>query len=146
MSNLDGFLNSLQRVRSTGTNRWMASCPTGNHAHGDRHPSLTIGIGNEGRILIKCQSQMCGIDEIASAVGMSVSDFMPENLGFHRMKPQRIPFNALDVMNAIRGDLMVCLIIANDMKAGKIPDDISTSLLSKLIGRVTMAIEMAGGE
>lgn len=144
MSGIDDFLSRLNRVKKTHSG-WIASCPTGNHEHGDRHPSLTVAVGTDGRVLVKCHAYGCGIDEIAEAVGMSVSDLMPENLGFHRLKPQRIPFNALDVMSAMRTDLTVALVLCKDMQGGKPLDASDSLLLAKLIGRVTMGIELAGG-
>ena len=146
MSKIDNFLSRLQRVRATGSGRWIASCPTANHANGDKHPSMTISEGSDGRVLACCHSQQCSIDEIAGAVGMSVGELMPENLGYHRMKPQRVPHNPIDVMSAIRTDLTVALVMMKDIKKGMVLDESHSLLMAKLIGRVTMAIELAGAQ
>lgn len=142
MSNkLDNLLSRLQKVRKTGTNSWTACCPS----REDRTPSLTIKLCDDGRILI----HDFGGDEtsdVLAAIGMELKDLMPENVGFHRKRPGRIPFNAMDVMYAIRGDLMTALIVCKDVQAGKVLTDEESLSFARLIGRVGMAIELAGGK
>jgi hypothetical protein len=43
------------------------------HAHGDRHPSLRISEGRDGRVLVKCFAG-CAIESICSAAGLHLSD------------------------------------------------------------------------
>ena len=140
MSNLDNLLSRLHKVRKNGKD-FMACCPS----HDDKSPSLTIAEKEDGRILLHCFAG-CSADEVLCAVGMELKDVMPENVGFHRRKPDRVPFNSRDVLSAIRDDLTVCMVLAKDMQAGKVLDARESLLLAKLIGRVTMAIELAGGE
>jgi hypothetical protein len=51
------------------------------HAHGDRHPSLHISEGRDGRVLLKCFAG-CTIESICAAAGLTLSDLFTE---------QRIP-------------------------------------------------------
>lgn len=42
-------------------------------AHEDAHPSLSISIGEEGRVLVRCHAG-CGTDEIVAAAGLVIGD------------------------------------------------------------------------
>ena len=139
---LDLFLSRLQKVRATGKGSWIACCS----GHDDKTPSMTITEGSDGRVLAHCFSQGCSIEDIANGAGLSVSDLMPENLGYHRLKPVRRSFNAMDVLYAIRSDLTLTLIMAKDIQAGKVISQEDSLNLAKAIGRINVAICLAGGE
>lgn len=62
-------LTLLQGVRQTGQSRWMARCP----AHEDRHPSLSIAEGKDGRVLIYCQAG-CPTAQVLKAIDLGWSD------------------------------------------------------------------------
>jgi hypothetical protein len=66
------ILSRLKNVRNIN-NGWKASCP----AHDDRQPSLSVSIGNDGRILLYCHAG-CSIEEIVSALGLEMRDLFPE--------------------------------------------------------------------
>lgn len=68
---LAALLSRLGRVRRTG-NGYLARCP----AHEDRVNSLSVGDGEEGRILLKCHSG-CEVERIAKALGLTVADLFP---------------------------------------------------------------------
>ena len=69
-----GFvLSRLEGVRKVG-NGWVALCP----AHDDHNPSLSIGVGSDGRILLHCFAG-CSIEDICSALGIEIKDLFPEN-------------------------------------------------------------------
>lgn len=138
--NLDNVISRLQKVRKNGKD-YLACCP----AHEDRSPSLTIAEKEDGRVLIHCFAG-CSPDEVLGAIGLELKDVMPENLGFHRRKPSRVPFNARDVLSAVRTDMTVFLVLAKDMQGGKTLTAAETLLMAKLIGRITMAIELSGDE
>lgn len=59
-----GFMLSPQATRSGAG--YSDRCP----AHDDRHNSLSIGIGNDGRLLLKCHAG-CTFKEILDASGLS---------------------------------------------------------------------------
>jgi hypothetical protein len=61
------FTRHLELVRRSGSG-WVAKCP----AHDDSSPSLSICVGNEGRILIKCHAG-CAVPDIVSALGFQMS-------------------------------------------------------------------------
>jgi hypothetical protein len=67
------LLEKLEKVRSSGQDRWMACCP----AHDDRTPSLQITQAND-RVLIHCHAG-CGGAEVLEAVGLDFSVLYPQD-------------------------------------------------------------------
>ena len=137
---INDLLSRLQKVRKNGKD-YMACCPS----HNDRSPSLAIAEKEDGRILLKCFAG-CSADEVLGAIGLELKDVMPENVGYHRRKPERVPFNSRDVLSAVRTDMSVFLVLAKDMQGGKVLTATETLLMARLIGRIAMAIELSGGE
>lgn len=70
---LDQFLavSGLKGLRRSGDG-YLANCP----AHRDRTPSLSIGQGDDGRILLHCWAG-CQTREVAAALGLAWSDLFP---------------------------------------------------------------------
>jgi hypothetical protein len=137
--NIDLFLSRLQKVKKNGRD-YIACCPS----HQDKSPSMTIAEREDGRILVHCFAG-CSAQEIVESVGMTLSDLMPDTPLYHRKQPDRVKFNPFDVLAAVRDDLTVSLVLCKDMQNGRILDAKESLLLAKLIGRVSMAIQLAGG-
>jgi len=55
-------------------NGWRALCP----AHGDKQPSLSIGAGDDGRVLLKCHAG-CPVEAIVAVLGLQIFDLFPKN-------------------------------------------------------------------
>jgi hypothetical protein len=64
----EAFLEKLDNVQGSGMSR-SASCP----AHDDAHNSLSIGQGDDGRILLKCFAG-CSFEEILEALRIEARD------------------------------------------------------------------------
>lgn len=72
----ENFLQRLDGVRQTGSG-WQARCPCRND---DLNPSLSVGQGDDGRVLVTChRGQSCDVEAICASVGLHVSDLMPGN-------------------------------------------------------------------
>ncbi len=69
---LDNVLAHLKGVR-TSLHGWTACCP----AHADREPSLSIGLGEQGQVLLKCFAG-CPIGRITEAMGLTLTDLFPD--------------------------------------------------------------------
>jgi hypothetical protein len=110
----DTLLSRLARVRRTGVGRYIASCPGPGHAHGDRHPSLGIREKDDGRILLRCYSAACSVDEIVGAVGLTLSDLFPPQPIDHA-RGERRQFFPSDVFEIARIEVAACAVIAADM-------------------------------
>lgn len=67
------FLDRLENVRQSGSN-WVARCP----AHDDKHNSLSISEGGDGRVLIKCHAG-CEAKDIVEAVGLTLKDLFEKS-------------------------------------------------------------------
>lgn len=65
------ILAKLHDVTRT-TNGWSARCP----AHEDERPSLSIGAGDDGRVLVHCFAG-CTPEQVVGAVGMQMADLGP---------------------------------------------------------------------
>lgn len=71
---VESFLGKLNGVRKAGTG-WQARCPCRND---DDNPSLSIGQGNDGRVLVNChRGNGCDLVQICTAVGVKVTDLYP---------------------------------------------------------------------
>jgi putative DNA primase/helicase len=71
------MLNGFRNVKKTGAG-WSATCP----AHDDRKASLSIGLGDAGRWLLKCHAG-CELDDILAAAHLEHSDLFPEQARIH---------------------------------------------------------------
>src|SRR5438270_12732160 len=69
---LQNVLAHLQGVR-TSLHGWKACCP----AHADRQPSLSIGLGEQGQVLLKCFAG-CSLEHIVEAMGLTILDLFPD--------------------------------------------------------------------
>jgi hypothetical protein len=79
--NVQDVLARLQKVKTT-PNGWGACCP----AHGDRHASLSIGTGEDGRILLFCHAG-CKPEAVVAALGLKLADLFPPSP--HAAGPRR---------------------------------------------------------
>ena len=71
---VDNFLSKLEGVRKNGQN-WSARCPC---RYDDDNPSLSIGQGKDGRVLVTChRGSGCDVNQICEAMEIGVSDLMP---------------------------------------------------------------------
>lgn len=63
------ILDRLENVKPTASGQWQARCP----AHEDKKPSLSIGTGDDGRVLLKCHAG-CDIKDILAAIKLTERD------------------------------------------------------------------------
>lgn len=66
---IEGILSQLQKLRWSGT-RGYAQCP----AHNDQHSSLSLALGREQQLLVKCHAG-CSFSDICEALKASPADF-----------------------------------------------------------------------
>jgi len=69
---LEQVFSQLKGVR-TSMRGWRACCP----AHADRKPSLSIGLGEHGQVLLKCFAG-CSLERIVEAMGLTMTDLFPD--------------------------------------------------------------------
>ena len=73
MQQYNEFLSRLDKLKQKGAGSWKACCP----AHSDSDPSLSIDIGKDGRLLLKCWAGCANLD-IITAVGLDWGALYPE--------------------------------------------------------------------
>ena len=139
MNAVDNLLQHLDKVRGTGPGTWIACCP----AHDDKHPSLTIRETEDGRILVHCHAG-CEVEAVLVAIGMNISDLFPPRVVDHRVKPERRPFPAADVLRAVAFEAMVVAAAAVAMLAGEPFSEIDRERLVLAVSRIQAAISAAG--
>jgi hypothetical protein len=137
---VEDFVSRLEKVKRTGKGSWLARCP----AHEDRSPSLSVGVGDDGRILVRCFAE-CGAHAVVSALGLELSDLYPEReIPGDRSPAMRFP--AADVLSAVADELMVVEIIAGDLELGLVVKQDDYDRLHLAIDRVIAAKEAALGK
>jgi len=79
MTPLEKVLSRLDGVKKVGSG-WIARCPVPWHGkgRGDTNPSLGVGVGHDGRVLLKCHAG-CPLEEILNALGLKTRDLFPED-------------------------------------------------------------------
>lgn len=72
---VEELLDRLEKVRSTGKNKWVACCPV----HGDKNPSMSVA-EKDGRVLCHCFS--CGANglDVAQALALPASVLFEKEL------------------------------------------------------------------
>ena len=110
----DKLLSQLSRIKRTGVNRWLALCP----AHPDKRPSLAIRELDDGRVLIHCFAG-CNVEEVLHAVGFELDVLYQEKLIGHCLQPERHPFSAKDVLEAVRHEALIVSVAASTIAHGE---------------------------
>jgi hypothetical protein len=105
--NLEAILSRLEKVKPTGPRSWLACCP----AHDDNSPSLTLAVGREGGVVVRCWSGCC-FEEIVEAVGLGHDAWFPEKPEGDYVGPARRPFPAADVLAALSAEALVVRVAA----------------------------------
>ena len=144
VSPINTVLGLLDRVKATGPDTWLASCPTSAHKHGDRSRGLSIREGDDSRVLIHCHAG-CPVHEVVAALGIELSDLFPARqieypnhvpkgsiIGRGRIK--RIPWR--DLFEGIQIDLRVCSLAFTDLAAGRPFSQADALSIAKLAGHL----------
>lgn len=138
-SPIDRLLSCLDRVKRTGPNNWVASCPT----REDKRPSLTIRELDDGRVLI----HDFGGDspaEILAAIGLKFSDLHPPRAIDHHVKGERRPFPCADVFRAVAFEATIVALAGAAIIAGEPITQFDKDRLLIAVGRINDALDAAG--
>lgn len=139
MSNIESLISRLERVKRTGTGRYMARCP----GHEDRTASLSIRELDDGRILLHCFAG-CNVGEVLGAVGMTVNDLFPERIQNGTGKPEGRPFPAADVIRALAFEVNVVAVVAADVAQGVMIDQKTKDRVLLAVCRINSGLDAAG--
>jgi len=89
---LEEVLRRLKKCRKSKSG-WTARCP----AHDDRNNSLSIAVGRDGRVLMKCFAG-CDFDRIVESLGLEPRNFFPPDskpIGRSRRSKRRLTMEDL---------------------------------------------------
>jgi hypothetical protein len=132
------LLDRLQRVRQTGPDRWLASCP----AHEDRSPSLSVRELDDGRVLVH-DFGGCGLDDVLAALGFALADLYPERLPGHSYPASHSSIPARDLLAIIGAEATVVAIVGADMLANKTISEADLQRLAQAVHRIGRAVDHA---
>lgn len=79
-------LARLHNAREKSPSQWTAHCC----AHNDRSPSLSIRVGRDGAVLVKCFAG-CDVVDIVRALGLELRDLFPERSSPQTARSRRPP-------------------------------------------------------
>ena len=134
------LLERLDGVRPTGPGRWIAKCP----AHHDKRPSLAVRELDDGRVLLH-DFAGCETTSILSSIGLEFSALFPErNLG-DALRPERRPFNSMDILRCTSFEALICATAAANIAQGVALTDADRERLIKAAARLQRAVEVANG-
>lgn len=137
---VDTLISRLDKVRPTGRGTWIACCP----AHEDRHPSMTVREAEDGLVLVHCFGG-CSVEQIVGAVGMDLQELFPPK-PIEYAKPQRRPFPAADVLEAITTEARIVAVASSNLRQGVTLTDADHERLMVATERIFEARRLANGE
>jgi hypothetical protein len=121
---IDNFLSNFDKVKSTGSGKWIACCS----AHPDMSPSLAIKQTDGGKLLLHCFSG-CPVTDIVAAVGLELSDLMPTNPSYQKgTKPPR--FNKYELFDRLAFEAVILSMAIRQLLA---KEDLSPEDLSRVL-------------
>ena len=132
------ILERLEKVRSIGTDRWLACCP----AHDDKHPSLSIKVGATGAGLVHCWAG-CSTDAVLGALGMEMADLFPGRK-LPASVQRRNRFNTSDALQGIAFEATLVALMAKNVADGKVPTQAEKDRLFIAAGRINAAVAEVG--
>ena len=134
----DALLSRLDRVKRTGSGRWIARCP----AHDDRKASLSVRELDDGRVLVHCFAG-CDVESVLAAVNLTFSNLFPEKAIDHHKPRERRPFSANDILACIGFEALVVSVAASALAHGEALSDGNRERLVVAASRLGHAAEVA---
>ena len=71
----------------------------------DREPSLSIGLGDEGQVLLTCFAG-CSLEQIVEAMGITVADLFPKAAAVSESQPEQTQRNVLTLVDLASDKLL----------------------------------------
>lgn len=142
---IEELLSRLEKVKPSGTDKWIARCP----AHPDKTPSMSVKLTADGTILMH-DFGGCSIDDICGAIGIETYDLFPERQNEWQKNPEKpvvfgtLRFSAIDALRCLAGEGSILLLLACDMADGKVLTPADNDRLTTALGRINAAMEYLG--
>jgi hypothetical protein len=114
---IDALLSRLNGVQGRGP-RYRAICPA--HQSKNKSRTLVVTDAGDGRTLVHCFAG-CDVGEVIGALGMELSDLMPERKDDATRPPrEKRPWSVRDVAASLEAECAIAWLILVDLKAGKV--------------------------
>ena len=137
---IDALLSRLERVKPTSASTWIASAPT----RDDRHPSMTIRLLDDGRILLHDHGGD-SVEEILSAIGLTFDSLFPDSVDpLTHHHPERRPFNCADTLRAVGFEALLVGVAASAVATGEPLSVADRDRLMLAVSRIQEALSLAG--
>lgn len=134
------FVARLAKAKRTGNGRWIARCP----AHEDRHPSLNVATGDDGKVLFICRSG-CDQQAVIEAMGLQFRDLYPEPINRIPLAEYQRAFPAADVLEALMDETTLVAVAASTVANGVALNDGDIKRLWLAYSRIENARRMTLG-
>ena len=131
---VDTFLSRVD-ARPNGRDRWRCTCPV--CGEGNRS-TLSIGVGDSGAVLLKCFKSGCSAEEIASAVGLELTDLFPPRDSYAAPAKRRRLITAGQALDLLDAEMTLAVVCASDLARGEQLDESTRERLLLGAARVTM--------
>ncbi len=131
------LLQRLDKVKRTGPDKWIASCPT----RRDKTPSMTIRELPDGRVLVH-DFGGDSVHDILAAVGLEMSDLFPPRPLSDGRKPERKPFFVDDALRCLAFEAKLVRLAALETLEGKLLSDVDFDRLVIAVERIETAMEV----
>jgi hypothetical protein len=140
VSAADRVIAGLQNVRVTGPAKWAAACPLCKSRTGR---PIAVRALPDGRALVYAFCA-CDTADVLNAIGLKLADLFPAGPPGQCFKPERHPFDAMQVLVAIAHEITVTAMIAEDMRAVGTADDEQRERLRTAVRRLNAALDAIG--
>jgi len=137
---IEEILSRLEKVKSTGKDKWIARCPS----HADKTPSMSIKLADDGRVLFH-DFGGCSVFDICGSIGIEVKElFPPSHDHSWRSEEKRlvgaIRFTAMDALRGLSHEGAVLAIMAADMAEGRVLTPKDRKRLAVACDRISTAL------
>lgn len=109
MSAAAKLLERLDRVKQTGSSRWIARCP----AHPDRSPSLSIREIDAGVLLHDFGG--CDVNDVLGAIGLELKDLFDKPIDNYVEPSHYSAIPARDLLVLLDHEITVAVIILDEV-------------------------------
>ena len=132
MSAIDRVLACMPDARPSGPGRWRTWC----RICGGNDTALSIGVGKNGGVLMRCFKSECSIEAIVAALGLSVSDLFPDSTAGTAPMRRRGLLSATQAQNLLHDEAQLIALAGSNIAHGIELSDTDRDRVLQAAGRV----------
>ena len=134
MNPIDIVLDRLvsHRLRPSGAGRWRACCP----AHGGSNPSsLSIGLGDDGAVLLHCWGG-CDAEAVVASLGLELADLFPSRMSGAKRPKHRHLLTDRQALSLLADESNLVAVAAANVAHGIELTDVDRARVLQAAGRI----------